>query len=385
WFESSVAHPWHSTPRLFPQSNLECARLPASTSASSAARPNAAYANPIIRLNNLRKVYNVPERESGLGASVRSLWSRETKDVVAVGDISFDVAPGEIVGFLGPNGAGKTTTLKMLSGLLHPSEGTATVLGYVPWQREKAYLQQMTLVMGQRNQLAWDIPVADSYELNQAIYRIPDAQYRQTLSELSDLLDLGPLLTKPSRNLSLGERMKCELAGALLHQPRVLFLDEPTLGLDITAQRRIRSFVAEYGARHNATVLLTSHYMADVEALAERVIVIHHGVLLFDGPLSGLVERFSPYKTVTVDLDGPASDIDRFGEVMQVEEGRITLQVPKGDAAAVTARLLAELPVVDLSVTDPPIDEVIDRVFNTGEAATESRIAAGATPEPALA
>ncbi|MCA9863772.1 MAG: AAA family ATPase, partial [Thermomicrobiales bacterium] len=199
------------------------------------------------------------------------------------------------------------------------------------------------------------------------------------------LLDLTALVDKPVRNLSLGERMKCELAGALLHQPRVLFLDEPTLGLDITAQRRIRSFVAEYGARHNATVLLTSDYMADVEALAERVIVIHHGVLLFDGPLSGLVERFSPYKTVTVDLDGPASDIDRFGEVMQVEEGRITLQVPKGDAAAVTARLLAELPVVDLSVTDPPIDEVIDRVFNTGEAATESRIAAGATPEPALA
>ena len=268
--------------------------MPASPTATVPARPDAASTAPVIRVSNLRKVYNVPERESGLGASVRSLFSRETKDVVAVGDISFDVAPGEIVGFLGPNGAGKTTTLKMLSGLLHPSDGTATVLGYVPWKREKAYLQQMTLVMGQRNQLAWDIPVADSYELNRAIYRIPEAQYQQTLKELSDLLDLGPLLTKPSRNLSLGERMKCELAGALLHLPRVLFLDEPTLGLDVTAQRRIRGFIAEYGARHNATVLLTSHYMADVEALAERVIVIHHGVLLFDGPLSGLVERFSP-------------------------------------------------------------------------------------------
>lgn len=357
--------------------------MPASPSAPAAARPDSNATEPVIRVDALRKVYNVPERESGLGASLRSLWSRETRDVVAVGGISFDVAPGEIVGFLGPNGAGKTTTLKMLSGLLHPSDGTATVLGHVPWRRDKAYLQQMTLVMGQRNQLAWDIPVADSFELNRAIYNVPEAQYQRTVAELTDLLDLAPLLTKPSRNLSLGERMKCELAGALLHQPRVLFLDEPTLGLDVTAQRRIRSFIAEYGARHNATVLLTSHYMADVEALAERVIVIHHGTLLFDGPLGGLVERFSPYKTVTVDLDGPAGDIGRFGEVVQTDEGRITLQVPKGDAAAVTARLLAELPVVDLSVTDPPIDEVIDRVFNTGEELAAPAVAP--TPEPALA
>ena len=359
--------------------------MPASPSVNVPARSVTSTDDPVIRVDGLRKVYNVPERESGLGASVRSLWSRETKDVVAVSEISFDVAPGEIVGFLGPNGAGKTTTLKMLSGLLHPSDGTATVLGYVPWKREKAYLRQMTLVMGQRNQLAWDIPVADSFELNRAIYRIPEAQYQQTLTELTDLLDLGPLLTKPSRNLSLGERMKCELAGALLHQPRVLFLDEPTLGLDVTAQRRIRGFIAAYGARHNATVLLTSHYMADVEALAERVIVIHHGVLLFDGPLSGLIERFSPYKTVTVDLDGPASDVDRFGDVVQTEDGRVTLQVPKGEAAAVTARLLAELPVVDLSVTDPPIDEVIDRVFNTGEDIAEAPDTAVTATEPALA
>ena len=359
--------------------------MPASPSVNVPARSVTSTDGQVIRVDGLRKVYNVPERESGLGASVRSLWSRETKDVVAVSEISFDVAPGEIVGFLGPNGAGKTTTLKMLSGLLHPSDGTATVLGYVPWKREKAYLRQMTLVMGQRNQLAWDIPVADSFELNRAIYRIPEAQYQQTLTELGDLLDLGPLLTKPSRNLSLGERMKCELAGALLHQPRVLFLDEPTLGLDVTAQRRIRGFIAAYGARHNATVLLTSHYMADVEALAERVIVIHHGVLLFDGPLSGLIERFSPYKTVTVDLDGPASDLDRFGDVVQTEDGRVTLQVPKGEAAAVTARLLAELPVVDLSVTDPPIDEVIDRVFNTGEDIAEAPDTAVTATEPALA
>lgn len=334
---------------------------------------------PAIHVADLRKSYMVPERESGLRASLRSLWQRQTKEVVAVGGISFDVAPGEIVGFLGPNGAGKTTTLKMLSGLLHPTGGEATVLGHVPWNREKDYLRQMTLVMGQRNQLAWDIPVADSYELNRAIYRIPEVQYRETVDELTELLDLGPLLTKPVRNLSLGERMKCELAGALLHRPRILFLDEPTLGLDVTAQRRIRTFIAEYAIRHNATVLLTSHYMADVEALAERVIVIHHGKLLFDGPLSGLVERFSPHKTLTIDLDYEVDGLERYGEVVTVDDCRVTLRVAKGDAAAATARLLAELPVVDLSVTDPPIDEVIDRVFSTTE---ESSDEASIVPEP---
>jgi ABC-2 type transport system ATP-binding protein len=329
-----------------------------------AARPALAV-EPAIRVHDLKKSYTVPEREAGLRASVRSLFKRQTKEVVAVGGISFEVAPGEIVGFLGPTGAGKTTTLKMLSGLLYPTDGEATVLGHVPWQREKAYLRQMTLVMGQRNQLVWDIPVADSYELNRAIYRIPEEQYRETVAELSELLDLEPLLTKPVRNLSLGERMKCEIGGALLHRPRILFLDEPTLGLDVTAQRRIRTFITEYAHRHDATVLLTSHYMADVEALAERVIVIHHGTLLFDGPLAGLVERFSPYKTLTVDLERPGSGMERYGEVVDIDEVRVTLRIPKGEAAAITARLLADHAVCDLSVTDPPIDEVIDRVFST--------------------
>ena len=326
---------------------------------------HGAPVSPVIRVRALRKEYKVPEREAGLRASVRSLWRRQTKHVVAVDDISFDIFPGEVVGFLGPNGAGKTTTLKVLSGLLHPSAGEVTVLGHVPWLREKAFLRQMTLVMGQRNQLAWDIPVADSYELNRAIYRIPDADYHQTLAELVDLLDLGPLLTKPVRNLSLGERMKCEIGGALLHRPRVLFLDEPTLGLDVTAQRRIRGFIAEYAARHDATVLLTSHYMADVEALAERVIVIHRGALLFDGALAALVRRFSPHKTLTIELERPVLDLARFGEIVTIDECRATLRVAKADAAAITARLLAELPIVDLSVTDPPIEEVIDAVFAT--------------------
>ncbi|MFM9105705.1 MAG: ATP-binding cassette domain-containing protein [Chloroflexota bacterium] len=319
---------------------------------------------PAIQVSALRKTYDVPERESGLRNSLRSLWRRQSREVVAVAGISFDVQPGELVGFLGPNGAGKTTTLKMLSGLLHPTSGEARVLGHVPWKRDRAYLRQMTLVMGQRNQLVWDIPVADSFDLNRAIYQVPEPQYRQTLAELDALLDLGPLLTKPVRNLSLGERMKCELAGALLHRPTVLFLDEPTLGLDVTAQRRIRAFIARYAERHTATVLLTSHYMADVEALAQRVIVIHHGALLFDGPLAALVERFSPDKTITVDLDGPAADIGRYGEIVSVEDGRATLRVPKAESAAVTARLLADLPVIDLTISDPPVDEVIDRVFS---------------------
>jgi ABC-2 type transport system ATP-binding protein len=343
---------------------------------------------PALHVSDLRKTYQVPERESGLRASVRSLWRRQTKEVVAVDGISFDVASGEVVGFLGPNGAGKTTTLKMLSGLLYPSGGEATVLGHVPWDREKAYLRQMTLVMGQRNQLVWDIPVADSFELNRAIYRIPEAEYRQTREELSELLDLEPLLTKPVRNLSLGERMKCELAGALLHRPRVLFLDEPTLGLDVTAQRRIRGFIAEYADRYDATVLLTSHYMADVEALAERVIVIHHGALLFDGALAALITRFSPHKTLTVDLERAVGGFERYGEVVAVDGLRVTLRVPKIEAATVTALLLAEQPVVDLSVTDPPIDEVIDTVFSSGDGPaadgrSEPEAIAAPVPEPA--
>src|SRR2546426_8576215 len=221
---------------------------------------------PTIEVRDLRKLYHVHEREAGLLASLRSLVRRRARAVAAVDGISFEVAEGEIVGFLGPNGAGKTTTLKMLSGLLYPTEGDLRVLGHVPSRRERAFLRQITLVMGQRNQLLWDIPAADSFELNRAIYRIPRSDYRRTLDELVALLELAPLLGKQVRSLSLGERMKCEIAAALLHRPRVLFLDEPTIGLDVTAQRRIRGFIAEYNRRHGARVLLTSHNMADVEA-----------------------------------------------------------------------------------------------------------------------
>ncbi len=318
---------------------------------------------PAIHVRHLRKVYTVHEREAGALAALRSLFRRRVRRIAAVDGISFDVQPGEVVGFLGPNGAGKTTTLKMLSGLLYPTSGQVTVLGHIPWRREKAYLRQITLVMGQRNQLVWDIPVIDSFELNRAIYRIPYDEYRRTLAELTDLLELGPLLRKPVRNLSLGERMKCEMAAALLHRPRVLFLDEPTLGLDVTMQRRIRGFIAEYNRRYEATVLLTSHYMADVEALCRRVIVIHHGKLLFDGDLADLVRRFASHKTIIVELRDRGADLRAYGEIIAQADGYVTLRVPKAQTAQVTARLLAELPVVDLTVEDPPIEDVIEQVF----------------------
>jgi len=320
---------------------------------------------PDITIQNLRKTYVVPERDTGLGAAIKSLFVRNTREVEAVKDITFTVEPGEVVGFLGPNGAGKTTTLKMFSGLLHPTSGNISVLGYKPFDRKKDFLQQITLVMGQRNQLIWDIPVGDSFERNRAIYRLPTNEYIQTRDELTDLLNLGDLLSKPVRNLSLGERMKCEIAAALLHRPQVLFLDEPTIGLDVTMQRRIRTFIGEYNKRYNATVLLTSHYMADVEALCKRVIIIHHGQLLFDGALNELINRFSPHKTIVVDLDTEQADLSAYGDVITAEGSRITLRVPKSETATVTGRLLADLPVIDLTVEDPPIEEVIEQVFST--------------------
>jgi len=325
--------------------------------------------DPVIRVEQLSKTYVVPVRGSGLAAAFKSLVHRQTRAVEAVRQVSFTVEPGEIVGFLGPNGAGKTTTLKMLSGLLHPTAGEARVLGYVPHRRERAYLRQITLVMGQRNQLIWDIPVMDSFERNRAIYRIPEPTFTRTLTELRELLELETLLDKPVRNLSLGERMKCELAIALLHGPRVLFLDEPTIGLDVTMQRRIRAFITEYNRRTGATVLLTSHYMADVEALCKRVVVIHQGRRLFDGQLTALVQRFASHKVIAVEVAGDGIDLARYGEVVASSGGRVTLRVPKEETARVTGRLLSELTVTDLTVEDPPIEEVIDRVFQQGATA----------------
>ena len=319
---------------------------------------------PAVQVHELTKIFRVPEREAGLRAATASLFRRKTRDVRAVDAVSFEIEPGEVVGFLGPNGAGKTTTLKMLSGLLYASSGEATVLGHVPSKRERDYLRRMTLVMGNRNQLQWDLPALDSFELNRAIYRIPRPDFLQLRDELIELLDVDDLVRKPVRQLSLGERMKVEIVGALLHRPQVLFLDEPTIGLDVTMQKRIRSFVAEYNRRYGATVLLTSHYMADVEALCKRVIVIHHGRILFDGQLAGLGDRFAAWKTIAVDLEDGARDLSTYGEVIDSGDARVILRVPRAETARVTARLLAEQDVQDLTVEDPPIEDVIEIVFS---------------------
>ena len=317
-----------------------------------------------VRVASLNKTFFVPEREAGLRAAVRSLVRRKHREVRAVDDIGFEVGQGEVVGFLGPNGAGKTTTLKMLSGLLYPTSGEARVLGHVPSKREREFLRRITLVMGNRNQLQWDLPALDSYELNRAIYRIPRSDFTPLRDELIDLLDVDDLVRKPVRNLSLGERMKVEIVGSLLHRPRVLFLDEPTIGLDVTMQKRIREFVAEYNRRYDATVLLTSHYMADVVALCRRVIVIHHGQILFDGPLARLGEEFEAFKTLTVEVTDGAADLSTYGDVLEREDGRVKLRVPKAETARVTARLLAERDdIADLTVEDPPIEDVIELVF----------------------
>jgi ABC-2 type transport system ATP-binding protein len=323
-----------------------------------------------VAVDGLTKVFKVPVRDQGLKAATKSLVKRTHRDVVAVGAVSFTIEPGEIVGFLGPNGAGKTTTLKMLSGLLHPTSGSARVLGHEPWKRERAYLQRMTLVMGNRNQLQWDLPATDSFELTRAVYRLPEQMFRSQRDELVELLDLGPLVDKPVRNLSLGERMKAEIANSLLHRPEIMFLDEPTLGLDVTMQRRIRSFLADFNQRHGSTVMLTTHYMADVEALCERVIVIHHGAILFDGPLVELANRFAGHKTLVVTLQDPV-DLSGYGEVMDVTAGRVSLRVPRDATASVTARLLSEYDVLDLTVEDPPIDDVIELAFASARVASD--------------
>ena len=321
-----------------------------------------------IQVDQLSKTYKVPEREGGFGAAVRSFFKRKYKEVKAVQEVNFTIERGEIVGFLGPNGAGKTTTLKMLSGLLHPTNGKANVLGFTPWELKQEYLRSITLVMGQRNRLSWDIPAADSFLLNQAIYRLSDDEYKKTYKELDELLELGPLMKKPVRNLSLGERMKCEIAAGLLHRPKVLFLDEPTIGLDITGQVRIREFLREYNKRTGATILLTSHYMADVTALCERIIIIHHGQLKYDGGITNLSKKIAPFKLIGVMLaESNSHDLSKYGTPVQNEEDweKRYIQVKAEDVTRITSRLLADLPIHDITIADPPIEDVIEQAFNS--------------------
>ena len=335
---------------------------------------------PMIDVSDLRKHYQVHRRPPGLVAAFKSLLHRPTETVKAVDGISFSIKSGERVGFLGPNGAGKTTTLKVMAGLLHPTSGAVRVNGHEPRLRDAAFLKEITLVMGQKQQLLWDLPPADTFLLNRAIYDIPKAQYDETLAELTTLLDLGPLLGKPTRQLSLGERMKCELAVALLHRPRVLFLDEPTIGLDVSMQAAVRTFVQHYNERFAATVILTSHYMDDVVALCPRVIVIDRGRLIYDGALDALVRRVRPDKRINLRLSRAVDrrDLERLGRVIEQREASAILQIGKEALQAAVSGALSTLPIVDLTIEDPPLEEVMRDLFAQSEATGTA--AAGAKP-----
>lgn len=330
---------------------------------------------PLIQVHHLTKVYRVPEKDPGFWGTLRHLVRRRYREIRAVEDVSFTIERGEIVGFLGPNGAGKTTTLKMLSGLIHPTAGEVRVAGFVPFQREHAFLRKITLVMGQKQQLLWDLPVMDSLRVNAAVYDIPPDVFRERVQTLGEMLDILHLLRTPVRKLSLGERMKAELLAALLHNPEVLFLDEPTLGLDVTAQVAVRGFLREYNRRFGATLLLTSHYMADIAALCPRVMVIHHGRLIYDGALETLRDRFSPYREIFVELEQPVEGeaVQDLGEVEMWEGARGRLLVRREALTSVVEALLRRFPVRDFTVQDPPLEEVIRRVFATGNHEVQTR------------
>ena len=319
----------------------------------------------MIRVRALRKRFDVHERSPGVAAAFRSLFRRRTRAVLAVDGIDLDIAPGERVGFLGPNGAGKTTTLKILSGLLHPTSGEVRVDGHEPRRREDAFLKKIMLVLGQKQQLLWDLPASETFELNRAVYDVPRAQYEETLRELVDLLELKELINKPARTLSLGERMKCELAAALIHRPRVLFLDEPTIGLDVTTQATVRDFVKRYNERSGATLILTSHDMGDVEQLCPRVVLIDHGKLLYDGALDQLVARTRPDKRIVLRFARPvdADDLVKLGKLVRHDTGQSVLQVHKDAVNAVVGHALAQLPVSDLLVESSPLEEVMSELF----------------------
>jgi len=326
----------------------------------------------IVTAEQLSKTFQVKVRDPGLRGAVRALFRPRYRDVHAVRDVTFRIEPGEIVAFLGPNGAGKTTTLKTLTGLLYPTSGRVEVAGFVPWTGGPPFKRHIALVLGNRQQLVWDLPPEETFLLNRAIYDIPEADYRERLAELVALLELGDVLTKPVRQLSLGERMKCELVASLLHRPPLLFLDEPTLGLDVTAQDAIRRFLIEYRERHGATVLLTSHYMQDVTALASRVLMINRGRLLYDGALEALVARIARTKRIELVLGGgdgnrvTAEALAAFGEVKTFRFPNAVLEVRREEAPATSARILAAFPVADLSIEDPPIEEVIRLAFARG-------------------
>ena len=320
-----------------------------------------------IEVSGLTKTFRTYKKQPGFKGAIRGLFKREYEQVAAVSDVSFKVAPGELVGFLGPNGAGKTTTLKMLAGLLYPTSGAAKVLGHVPWERHDAYRRQFALVLGQKNQLWWDLPARESLELNAKIYGIPQDRFERTVAEMTEMLNVREKLNVSVRELSLGERMKMELIASLLHQPKILFLDEPTIGLDVVSQQVVREFLKRYNATRQTTVLLTSHYMADIQALCERVIIIDHGKISFDGKLSEVVDRFADFKLITIQCDGadscPDESLKKYGELVERVPGSLKLKVKRDRVIPVCKALLDELPVRDIDIEEVPIEDVIRQVF----------------------
>ncbi len=323
----------------------------------------------MVTVEGLSKIYHIAVKDAGIVGTLRHFWHRQYREIAAVKDISFAIASGEMVGFLGPNGAGKTTTLKMLTGLIHPSSGNVQVAGHIPFRRDTGFLQKITLVMGQKQQLIWDLPALDSLRMNAAVYDIPDKIFKHRLGELTEMLSLEGKLSQPMRKLSLGERMKAELLAALLHQPQVLFLDEPTLGLDVNAQASVREFLREYNARYQATILLTSHYMADITALCKRVLLIHQGGLIYDGSLEGLHDNFAPYREVRVELAKPITsrdDLQKYGQILNIDSQAVCFLIPRENLTKAVSQILAELEILDLSVNEPAIEEVIGSVFRAG-------------------
>ncbi|MEN1681847.1 MAG: ABC transporter ATP-binding protein [Planctomycetota bacterium] len=332
----------------------------------------------VIQTRGLKKSYRVYQKQEGLWASVRGLFDREYREVEAVKGIDLQVEAGEFVAFLGPNGAGKTTTLKLLSGVISPTDGQASVMGFVPWDRADEYRRRFALVMGQKNQLWWDLPAAESFRLHQQIYRIDLTEFDRVVEELGELLDVKRLLNQPVRELSLGERMKMELTAALLHSPEVLFLDEPTIGLDVVAQHNIQQFLKEYQRRRETTILLTSHYMKDVAALCKRVVIIAKGLIMYDGSLAGIVDRFSGHKVLTLQmaesslegeaaLSGAPLGMERFGEVLDADPPKVKLKVERTAIAEVLSAVLDKYAIEDVSVEDPPLEEVIAEMFSVSE------------------
>jgi len=322
---------------------------------------------PAIEVNGLTKAFRTYKKQPGFGGAIKGLFHRQYEQTVAVSDVHFKIEPGELVGFLGPNGAGKTTTLKMLAGLLYPTSGAAKVLGHTPWERHDDYRRQFALVLGQKNQLWWDLPARESLELNAKIYGIPKERFEKTVGELTELLNVKDKLNVSVRELSLGERMKMELIASLLHQPKVLFLDEPTIGLDVTLQKTVRDFIRRHNSEHRTTILLTSHYMADIQALCERVIIIDHGKIFFDGKLSEIVDRFADFKLVTIQCEKanefPLAKLNQYGEVHEQTAVAVTFKVKRDRVIAVCKALLDDLPVTDIDIQEVPIEDVIRQIF----------------------